>query len=41
VQRGLAVLALAVILLGGTVWAAEEEVNNGQDPTKRCRTSGS
>jgi hypothetical protein len=25
---------MAVVLLGGTVWAAEEEVNNGQDPTK-------
>ena len=29
-----AVLAVAVFLVGGPLWAAEEEVNNGQDPTK-------
>jgi hypothetical protein len=32
--RGLAVLAMAVVLLDGAVWAAEEEINKGQDPTK-------
>jgi hypothetical protein len=31
---GLAVLTMAAVLAGGAVWAAEEEVNNGQDPTK-------
>jgi hypothetical protein len=25
---------MVAVLAGGTVWAAEEEVNNGQDPTK-------
>jgi hypothetical protein len=25
---------MAAVLVGGAVWAAEEEVNNGQDPTK-------
>ena len=33
--RRLAVLALvAAILASGLVWAAAEEVNNGQDPTR-------
>jgi hypothetical protein len=32
--RGLVVLTLAAVLMHGAVWAAEEEVNNGQDPTK-------
>jgi hypothetical protein len=30
----LAVLVIAVSLVGAPLWAAEEEVNNGQDPTK-------
>jgi hypothetical protein len=33
-QGWLAVLVIAVSLVGGPLWAAEEEVNNGQDPTK-------
>jgi hypothetical protein len=33
--RRLAVLAMvAAVLVSGLVWAAEEEVNNGQDPTR-------
>ena len=33
--RRLAVLTVvAAILASGIVWAAEEEVNNGQDPTR-------
>src|SRR5262249_52726922 len=29
-----AVLVVAISLVGGPLWAAEEEINNGQDPTK-------
>jgi hypothetical protein len=32
--QGLAVLTLAAVLTGGAVRAAEEDVNNGQDPTR-------
>jgi hypothetical protein len=33
-KQGLVVLTLAAVLMSRAVWAAEEEVNNGQDPTR-------